>query len=398
MTHVKNPVSGKRRAYRGTTTAAGTALVLFAAVSCGSSDSGDGTSGPIKLGAIVSLGGSSHAFGPTKIDKTVDAYFEDVNAAGGIDGRKIEYSVVDDSGTPNGAAQAARKLVGDGVVALVGGASYASCATNEGYYKQNDISAIEAIGATERCVTSSNITQVNPSPPTEFKLMLKFGSEELNLTRQCVIKTATSLSEAFRKAAPEVEAKTGDKLAFQDYSVPENQTDYTPDLLKAKSAGCQSILIAGGPQQTPAVAQQMQTQGMDDVVLLQMSGSYDTAVGKALAKFKIPMYAGSSFAPSDTSSQDMRDYTDFMAEHDLPVSSFTEGAYLSAKYTVDVLKGMDGPITAETVSKALSDMSPIKNDLAGTPFEFGASNDAIMVGKLENGVWKPVSGTWFTWK
>lgn len=45
---------------------------------------------------------------------------EDINAAGGLYGRKLELVVVDDTGRPQGAAEAARRLAAQGVLAVIG--------------------------------------------------------------------------------------------------------------------------------------------------------------------------------------------------------------------------------------------------------------------------------------
>ena len=82
---------------------------LATAAACGSdSSSSSGSSGPIKIGSISGITGG--AVFP-EASKAAKAVFNEVNAEGGIDGRKIEYLVEDDKGDPAVAAQAARKLV-----------------------------------------------------------------------------------------------------------------------------------------------------------------------------------------------------------------------------------------------------------------------------------------------
>ena len=59
----------------------------------------------------------------------------------------------------------------------------------------------------------------------------------------------------------------------------------------------------------------------------------------------------------------------------------------------EVLKGIDGEVTRESVTEALHKMQPISNPLAGSPYVFGeaaAHNpmQATKVMKLEKGAWK----------
>ncbi len=63
-----------------------------------------------------------------------------------------------------------------------------------------------------------------------------------------------------------------------------------------------------------------------------------------------------------------------MEANDIPLTSFSQGGFLAAKYFIEVLEGMDGDITRETVTKALHDMKPIENPMVGTPWVFGTAD------------------------
>src|SRR5690349_5538036 len=63
----------------------------------------------IKIGGIYSNSGPASAYGV--IGKTVEAYCKDVNAEGGINGRKINFISYDDGYSPPKAVEQVRKLV-----------------------------------------------------------------------------------------------------------------------------------------------------------------------------------------------------------------------------------------------------------------------------------------------
>ncbi|WP_051107771.1 ABC transporter substrate-binding protein [Actinomadura atramentaria] len=98
--------------------------VLLAAAACGRSESGGPTAqgacagqqttgitaSSVKLGGIYPLSGPSSAYG--EIPKGVKAYFDYVNAEkGGVNGRKIEFTVRDDGYQPPKSVEEARRLV-----------------------------------------------------------------------------------------------------------------------------------------------------------------------------------------------------------------------------------------------------------------------------------------------
>ncbi|MEA2878990.1 MAG: branched-chain amino acid transport system substrate-binding protein [Hyphomicrobiales bacterium] len=71
---------------------------------------GFGQTGPIKLAGLVSLTGSGSPFGPnSRIAHT--AVVEQVNAAGGLLGRKLEYLAEDDATNAEAGVRGARKLI-----------------------------------------------------------------------------------------------------------------------------------------------------------------------------------------------------------------------------------------------------------------------------------------------
>ncbi|HEX6018230.1 MAG TPA: ABC transporter substrate-binding protein [Burkholderiaceae bacterium] len=71
----------------------------------------------IKIGAIHPFSGPASAYGT--IGKAIGAYFDKVNAEGGINGRKVNYLDVDDGYNPAKTVEQARKLVEQDEVLLV---------------------------------------------------------------------------------------------------------------------------------------------------------------------------------------------------------------------------------------------------------------------------------------
>src|SRR5437868_8564808 len=63
----------------------------------------------IKIGNINPYSGPASAYG--LIGKTIAAYFNKVNADGGVNGRKINFITYDDAYSPPKAVEQARKLV-----------------------------------------------------------------------------------------------------------------------------------------------------------------------------------------------------------------------------------------------------------------------------------------------
>jgi branched-chain amino acid transport system substrate-binding protein len=75
---------------------------------------------PIKIGTLTPLTGSGGPYGPVMV-KAVKAVVDQVNAAGGVLGRKVELVSEDDQTNPEAGVRAARKLIDvDKVSAILG--------------------------------------------------------------------------------------------------------------------------------------------------------------------------------------------------------------------------------------------------------------------------------------
>ena len=79
-------------------------------VSSGSSSSGGGT---IKIGVAGPLTGSDAAFG-AQLKNGAEQAVQDINAAGGILGKKLEVLIGDDVGDPKQGVSVANKFAGEG--------------------------------------------------------------------------------------------------------------------------------------------------------------------------------------------------------------------------------------------------------------------------------------------
>ena len=102
--------------------AAGGALVLLAVAACGGSSSGGGGGGgggasaPGVTSSTVTIGSTQPLTGPvapgySEISQASDAYFKYINAAGGVNGRTIDYKYVDDAYNPTQTVTQTRKLI-----------------------------------------------------------------------------------------------------------------------------------------------------------------------------------------------------------------------------------------------------------------------------------------------
>jgi branched-chain amino acid transport system substrate-binding protein len=129
---------------------------------CGMGTGEAATGDPINVGAVVGATGPADF---SSASKGAAAYFNCINANGGINGRPVNYIVEDDGWNPEQAAQVAAKLVNDdNVVAMVGSTSFVECAANAQLYADTNVVVIAGVGVPRECFESANIAPTNQGP------------------------------------------------------------------------------------------------------------------------------------------------------------------------------------------------------------------------------------------
>ncbi|MGH3585583.1 MAG: ABC transporter substrate-binding protein, partial [Pseudonocardia sp.] len=260
--------------------ARGLAALAVAALVVSGCAGGGGASGPIVVGSVNSISGAATF---PEASQAAKAVFDKVNAEGGINGRQIDYKIVDDKGDPAAAAAAARQVVAsDEAVALVGSASLLECQINAPYYEQNDILSIPGIGVDPACFGTPNIAPANVGPFNDMTLTLLHGSEVLGLDNICVLlEIAGNTLPAYEAAIDSWSKITGKELAYLDATVPYGGSDYTPYIVKAREAGCKAVAV--NPVEPDSIGQlkAAHAQGWDDVTWLLLTSVYSTNYAQA---------------------------------------------------------------------------------------------------------------------
>lgn len=359
----------KKSLMTGLVVATASAMVLSGCAGGGGSEStADGE--PIIVASVNALSGAGTF---PEASEAAQAVFDEYNANGGLDGRPIEYNIYDDKGDPATASQVAREAVEKGSVALVGGASALDCEVNHAYYEESDILAVQGVGVDPFCFTTPNISPTNSGPYLDTELTLTYGSEVLGLEKICgLLAIAGSTRDAYQGAIDDWSAATGNELAMLDDTLTYETADYTPYIVKIKEAGCDGVygnMIEPG---YVGLLNAAEAQGLDATFLFLTSG-YSEQFASQVTYTGEGIYAPAEFAPyTDESVSGNEDWAALMDEYGINKTSFAQGGYLAATYFIEVLEGMEGEITRETVNEALRGMTePIESTMVGTPWIFG---------------------------
>ncbi|MGW6456228.1 ABC transporter substrate-binding protein, partial [Streptomyces sp. NPDC055078] len=125
-----------------------TGSLLLAACGGGSTDAQGGSTDEIVIGAYGPLSGPAASIGV--LYDSMAAYFDEVNANGGIKGRKVKLKVRDDQLNPAQTPGAARQLVErDKAVMMCGPSGSPTTMAVKGYLESRDMAVVPAAGSAE---------------------------------------------------------------------------------------------------------------------------------------------------------------------------------------------------------------------------------------------------------
>lgn len=379
--------------------ALGSAIGLGILAMAGAAHAGGPTceSGPIRLGSVSTITGPVD-FSATP--KATAAYFDQLNAGGGINGCLIDYEMADDRGDPLVATQAARNLIdNEKVVAMVGAASLLDCGVNAALYQRSNVMDVAGLAVDPVCYTAPSVSGVAPGPYVLSTAMLFYASEHLGAERVCAFNYVIGgWREAMENALKEWETITGNNLHILDMTLPV-QGDLTPYLIRARDEGCDAVFTN---QVEPGIVQWINTadaQGITGIDWVFLASGYTEGVASALAESKQPIYVGTEWEPYTLRNEANQGWLDMVSKADIEPSAFSQAGYLAGQVIAGVIEGIDGPVTRDAVTSALREMEPVSYPIAAGPFLFGkGATDGPMratkVVKLDAGEWTVVTPDW----
>ncbi len=198
----------------------------------------------IKIGVQAPITGKFASEGQS-IDKAVRLVVEQVNKKGGLLGKKIVVITCDDEGKAVKAAICARKLVNDGVIAVIG--SYTSTCTEAAepiYYRAGVLQTSD--GTSDTLVKHGYWTFFRNSSPnsSEAKFTAEFFLKKQHYKRIAAISDYSTFSVNLTTAVVKDLKKMGGNVVYTGKIVSGSQ-NFTPILTKIKSYHPDVIYFGG---------------------------------------------------------------------------------------------------------------------------------------------------------
>jgi len=319
------------------------------------SGSGAAQSGEIVIGHYASLTGNTAHFGQDT-DKAVQLAVEEVNAAGGLLGKKVRVVTFDDRGDSAEAANAVTRLIDVEKVNDLIGEVASSLSLAGGRVAQRRQVPMVSPSSTNPKVTQVGdyIFRVCFLDPFQGKVMADFARDQLKFDSVAVLKDVKNdysigLADAFTKAF----VARGGKIAVeQSYSA--GDTDFSAQITAIKAANVQGMYVPGYYAEVGAIARTAQRLGLK--VPLMGGDGWDAPdlfeiAGDALNG----SFFSNHFAPDVATAKSQKFVSDFKKKYGQDPTGLGALGYDAAAVLFDAIK---------RVGKV--DPASIREGLAGT--------------------------------
>jgi branched-chain amino acid transport system substrate-binding protein len=217
----------------------------------------------ILIGEYGSLTGTTATFGQST-DHAIQMAFDEINAAGGVLGKKVRVIVEDDQSKPEEAATAVTKLINQNhVVAMLGEVSSSRSLAAAPICQANRVPMISPSSTNPRVTQVGDyIFRVCFIDPFQAEVGARIAWETLKLKKVAILSDvrndySVGLQTFFRQHYKQF---GGEIVAEQSYS--EGDSDFRAQLTQIKSANPEGIYVPGYYTEVATIARQARELGI----------------------------------------------------------------------------------------------------------------------------------------
>lgn len=342
-----------------------TTVVAGALAGCSSDGGGASSEGnkvdgdTIKIGANLELSGNVASYG-SSIGDGAQLAVDEINAAGGINGKKLDLVTVDNKSENQEAATAALRLVEkEKVVAMISPATSGNTLATVQTANDNKVPSISA------AATATNITVADNGSVNEYAFRTcflddyqafggaEFAIDSLGAKNVAILSDNSSdygkgLAAAFKSKVEE----SGGKVVAEELYIAKD-TDFRTTLTNIKGKNPDLIYIPGYYDEVALIIKQARELGItapllggdgwDSPKMLEVAGS--DALNQT--------YFTNHYSVDDESEKVKSFVTAFNDKYSKSPDAFHALGYDSVYYLKDAIERVEGDITGEAIKDAL---------------------------------------------
>jgi branched-chain amino acid transport system substrate-binding protein len=357
-----------------------------------------GAAEPIKIGSFLTVTGPASFLGDPEL-KTLQMYVEDINAKGGVKGRKIELIHYDTGGNAREAVNFVKRLIkNDNVDLIIGGTTSGDTLAVIPDVEKEGIPFISLAAAVE--ITEPTKKWVFKVAPTDRMAAIRIFEDlrKRGLTKVALITGDGGFDKSGREQILKLAPQYGITLVA-DESYGNKDTDMTAQLTKIRATDAQAIINFGFGQAPAIVTKNINQLG----ITLPLYHSHGVAsktfidlAGEAAEGVRLPAAAlvvAEQLPDADPQKPVLLAYKKQYETRHGPVSTFGGHGYDSlmiAKAALERAGGTDKAKVRDEIEKTQGFIGTAGVFNMSPQDHMGLGADAFKMVEIRNGGWKIV--------
>lgn len=354
------------------------------------------TASEIVIGTITDLSGVTAVQGVNNSD-AIRMVFDEANAKGGINGRKIRYLVEDSQYTVPRAVQAMNKLLNlDHVfITIANGGTPMNNANMPAQFAKG-VPNVLPLTAARSMYEPYNRLKFGQfaSYYDQMRAGMKYFVEKKNSKKICVLYQDTDFG---RDVLEGVKAET-EALKMQIVATAATKptdTDFSAVLIKLRDAGCDTIAMGTIVRDTNDILSQAAKMGWKPNMVGQVA-SYDTAVASVPGGASEGFYSMSPslYAYPDDPRPAVQEFMKgFKARYGIEANFLGQTGYTAAHIVLLALQNAGSDLNVDSFIKGMESIKDYR-DIFGSTLSFGPDQHhgatSAFLSVVHNGRWVPV--------
>jgi branched-chain amino acid transport system substrate-binding protein len=236
-----------------------------------------------KIGLVSPLSGANARYGAFA-NKGANLAAKEINAAGGVMGRKIEFVSGDSQCVPAEGVSATKRMISfDRLPVIIGDVCSSVTLAMQPLAEEAGVLLVNAASSNPMITYKAGVGGYKwtfrnyPTDEARAAIVLEHAVKNRNLKSFAVLSVdsdygrgAIAFTKKYLPRYPEA------RILSEDY-YKEAETDFRPVLSKIRASGAQAIIMYGQADTTPIVARQMLEMGLAGKVVLVGNGEFNTA-------------------------------------------------------------------------------------------------------------------------
>ncbi|MBX3530068.1 MAG: ABC transporter substrate-binding protein [Rhizobiaceae bacterium] len=352
----------------------------------------------IVIGSNGDLSGVFAAFNVGAI-KAAQMMFDDINAKGGIHGRKIRFIAEDHGYQVPKAVQNFNKLINsDKVFAMILNLGTPHNIAGFPIMEAAKVHNVSPLTAARQMI-EGDITYKwtgSSSYYDQLRAATRHLAKEKNAQEVCAMYIPSDFGlEVYEGAKDEAEA-LGLKYAAETTHKPDEQ-DFVGAITKLKEAGCDIVATGLGVRQTIVAFGTAKKLGLD-AAFVGSSAGFNTAVAKVPGGVTDGYYAAAGWSDLEArlgSNAELKTWADaYQAKFGEPAGTAAQLGYSAANTLVKALEAAGKDLTPESFGKGMETIK-LHDSIMDVDVSYGPGDhqgaDLIVISQIQGGMWKEVA-------